>query len=340
MRIGVLRDTTIVNSLYRVVIPMDALERRGHEIVADAKSDTAFDVRALQRCDVVYVHRYWDPPMVKLLSQLRRAGVAIWWDNDDDISAVPRGSLMYKKVGGARGAAIVAGMKRAMQLADLVTTPSAVLAERYRASGASRVDVLENCIPDHFPDAASRPRKGRDVVIGWTAGLEHELDRDALDLVETLTRLLDAHPGVQVVATGLNLGLRHDRYRHVPRVNLGELAEHNATYDVGIAPLADIAMNQARSNVKVKEYASAGVPWLASPVGPYLGLGEREGGRLVPDDRWFEELERMVVDERGRRGLAKRATKWGKSTTIGRNVDAWEAALQDVVASARLRATA
>ncbi|MCX6521415.1 MAG: hypothetical protein NTZ21_12190, partial [Actinobacteria bacterium] len=29
-------------------------------------------------------------------------------------------------------------------------------------------------------------------------------------------------------------------------------------------------------------HAAAGTPWLASPIGPYAGMGEAQGGRLVP----------------------------------------------------------
>ena len=62
--------------------------------------------------------------------------------------------------------------------------------------------------------------------------------------------------------------------------------------------------------MKLKEYAAAGVPWLASPIGPYAGLGEQQGGRLVADDRWYEELVRLIEKPRERRKLAKRGAKW------------------------------
>ncbi|ADB53752.1 glycosyltransferase family protein [Conexibacter woesei] len=337
MRIGVLRDEGIVNSLYRAVIPMETLAARGHDVRWDGKTTRAFNVRMLESCDVVYVHRFWDPDGQKLVRHLRSQGVAVWWDNDDDISAVPRESVMYKKSGGVRGAAIVAGMKRMMGLADLVTTPSEVLAERYRAYDLAPVRVIENYLPDHFPNAAARRSAGDTVTIGWTAGLEHGLDLEKLGLRPVLQRLLDVDERVRVVGTGLQLDLRGDRYRHIRGVQLSELAAHNATYDIGIAPLADIAMNRARSDIKVKEYAAGGVPWLASPVGPYRDLGEKQGGRLVPDDRWAEELTRLVDDARARRKLAKRAGKWGKSSTISENVSVWEDGLRTAVSLAGRR---
>ncbi len=71
-----------------------------------------------------------------------------------------------------------------------------------------------------------------------------------------------------------------------------------------------------------------GVPWLASPIGPYAGLGEKQGGRLVPDDRWYEELERLLGDERARRKLARRGVKWGNGQRLRRNMDGWERAVR------------
>ncbi|HMJ02338.1 MAG TPA: hypothetical protein VK506_05315, partial [Conexibacter sp.] len=117
-------------------------------------------------------------------------------------------------------------------------------------------------------------------------------------------------------------------------VQYQQLARYVAAFDVGIAPIADIPFNRAKSNVKVKEYAAMGVPWLASPIGPYADLGEKQGGRLVPDDRWFEELEHLVSDARARKRLAKRGIKWANGQRLRRNLGVWEAALQRAIALA------
>lgn len=335
MRIGILRDETIVNSLYRTVIPMNALAARGHQVVDGRKDATAFDTARLLTCDVVHIHRHFDRDAQRLAAHLAGLGVAIWWDNDDDITAVPKGMDGYRELGGGHGARVFAGMRKMIAIADLVTTPSEVLAAQYRSVAPTPVRVLEN----HLPDEALRARRERSddrIVVGWVAGSEHRFDADQLRLGAQLQELLDASPDVDVVTIGVRLALG-SRYRHVRGVQLSELFQAEAQFDIGIAPIADIALNRARSNVKLKEYAAAGVPWLASPVGPYAQLGEAQGGRLVNDGRWRDEIERLAADRRARRKLSKHGSRWAAKETIGHNVAAWEAAMEQAVAAARAR---
>jgi glycosyltransferase involved in cell wall biosynthesis len=98
-----------------------------------------------------------------------------------------------------------------------------------------------------------------------------------------------------------------------------------------IAPLADIPFNRTRSNVKLKEYASAGTPWLASPVGPYAGMGEQQGGRLVADDGWFAALDDLIGHRFARRRLGRKARAWAKTQTIDQAVARWEAVLEEAI---------
>jgi glycosyltransferase involved in cell wall biosynthesis len=112
-------------------------------------------------------------------------------------------------------------------------------------------------------------------------------------------------------------------YEELPRLIAG--------FDIGLAPLVDRFANHSRSNVKLKEYAIAGVPWLASPIGPYEHHGEHEGGRLVDDDQWYEEISRLAMDKRARRKLAKRGVKWAQSQTLANNVNAWRAAFDAAI---------
>jgi hypothetical protein len=58
---------------------------------------------------------------------------------------------------------------------------------------------------------------------------------------------------------------------------------------------------------------------------------------LVADDRWFEELLRLVDSARERRKLAKHGAKWVANETIERNVGVWERTLADALARGERR---
>lgn len=340
MRIAYLADPTTGNGFYRGIGPMAALAQvRGHQVTAiPLGAGGGPQPTALGEVDVLHIHRYGEPGAVQLARLAKAHGAAVAWDNDDDMGSVPKGTPGYRRQGGMMWERRLAGMRRIFGLADLVTAPSRALAERLREYGAPHTEVVENHVPDQFVLRSRPPREG--VTIGWIAGLEHQLDVERIPIRETLQRLLDERPDVRVVSFGLGLGLRGERYRHVDVVPLMELTRAAAAFDVGIAPLSDVAMNRARSNVKLKEYAAAGACWLASPVGPYAGHGERQGGRLVPDDGWHAALARLVEKPRERARLAKRAGRWVAGETLSKHAAEWEARFEEAIGRARAAAAA
>jgi glycosyltransferase involved in cell wall biosynthesis len=328
MRITALVPEGIVNAIYRSIVPMQALAQRGHTIHLEER-DEIRDVEGLLACDAVHFTRLYEPAAVRLARRLREAGVAVIYDNDDDVSATHVGHE-YDQL---RRQQILSGITAMVRLAHVVTTPSASIAARYRELGAEDVRVLPNCLPPIFTCQGGIPPR-REVILGWLAAGEHKADLQALGLKETLEGLLEAHPQLQVLGIGLPLGLRSDRYDPWPITAYGRLPELMSWFDVGIAPLIDTPFNRARSNVKLKEYAALGVPWLASPIGPYAEMGPEQGGRLVPDDRWAEEIEALILDAQERRRLAQRGRAWVRGEYIEAHVEAWESALADAVAQA------
>lgn len=334
MRIRYITNPHSINSNYRAYQPMMELGRRGHECEYNRPGEPVFPLRELLRADVVHVHRQLMPETIDAMRGLREAGVPVLWDNDDDIANVPRENPNYALLGGKNARGVRQMIGEIVRLANVVTTPSERLAEQFSAAGAAEVRVIENYLPREFPEQRAISHDG--VVVAWLAGLEHQLDYQRLRLRETLERLLDADPAVRVLSIGLGLGLSdRSRYTHHRAVEFYDLPRALAAADIGIAPLVDVPWNQARSNVKLKEYGAAGLPWLASPVGGYPQLGADEGGRLVADDDWFDAITALIADARGRRKLAKRARKWAKRQTIDRHVDAWEQAYEAAIASAR-----
>jgi glycosyltransferase involved in cell wall biosynthesis len=304
---------------------MRAMERRGHSVVWPPFSTGDLPVRQLLDCDLVHCYLFGGGHAdLAKLKALQRQGVAVSFDNDDFQAAAPvvsRRQAPHHLGSGVTAQRAFAATVKAARLADLVTTPSEVVADLYREAGVRHVVRIENHLAAApFP---ARPRH-RGIVVGWVAALEHTSDVQALGLGEILSRLLAAHPALHVMSVGVRLPLQSERYTHIRNVPFEELWRVTASFDIGIAPLTDTPFNRARSNVKLKEYAAGGTPWLASNHGPYRDLGPAQGGRLVASDGWLHALDQLIRQRLVRRRLARRARAWAASQTIDRAAEVWE----------------
>lgn len=316
------------NAYYRVIVPMRALEQRGHTVAWPATLDQDTPMGRLAQCDLVLCHRRVG--RAKDLQRLSELGVAVAFDNDDNYAASDLSDGGRGLAGHRRNRELFRDMLKMAALADLATAPSEVLAEIYRRAGVENVAVLENHLErTMFGFGSTSPHDG--VVVGWVAAEEHSVDLDHVPVVDALKRLLAAHDDLRVLTVGLRLPLHDDRYEHIVDVPYPRLLTAIGRMDIGIAPLADIPFNHSRSNVKLKEYASGAAAWLASPVGPYASAGEKQGGQLVANDDWFDALDGLLRAPRTRKRLAKRALRWAKQETIDRHVDRWEKAFMATI---------
>ncbi len=332
MRIGAVYEWN-ANANYRLLQPLEQLRARGHEVVHATSGSSAgtarTDMRKLRGCDVVWSYRFLEGPQFDAIKELVRRGAAFVWDTDDDLGQIPRESPHYRRTGGVNALQTFRNTVTIARLTQVMTTSTEPLAQRYREQGIERVEVLENYLSRDR--ARARRRRHDGIVVGWMAGLEHAAELPRVPIVDALTRLLDAHPQLRVVSIGVDLRLRSDRYTRHPEVDFVRLQDHIGGWDIAIAPLADIPFNRTRSNVKLKEYAGAGAPWLASPIGPYAGLGEEQGGRLVADDGWFEAIDDLVRHRFARGRLGRKARAWAKTQTIDAVAGRWEAVLEEAV---------
>lgn len=334
MHVIALATEPTAGAAYRAELPMRALAEAGHRaefMVWDQRQEPPpFD--ALRQADVVHMWRLFRAPARRLATALREAGVAVVFDNDDDMTRVPKGSPAYKEMTAAREQ-VAAELSATLRLVDLVTTTGTELAGRLRRLGGD-VRVVENYVESGFVRARSAAHPPDTVTIGWVAGMEHRGDLRELRLRRILEALLEQHPHVSLVGVGLELGVQSDRYTHIEHVPFPQLPDTIARFDLALAPIADVSFNRVRSNIKVKEYAAAGIPWLASPIGPYRGLGEEQGGRLVANYGWAEVLTELVTDHAARDALAERAAAWGRTQTVVANVGEWEAVFAEAAARA------
>jgi glycosyltransferase involved in cell wall biosynthesis len=326
VRIAAMSET-VPASHYRLFLPLGALQQRGHEIVMP-NMDTGFLTRddALSS-DVILVLRCHDLASRKLLREARDRGVGIVWDVDDDIRNGPVGNQIRGDVRVRKQ--IYHNTLKAARLAHVVMTSTEVLQALYESAGIKDVEVLENYL---FRESKRRqPSKHAGIVIGWVAGAEHVTDARALPIANTLERIQHEHPDVYVECIGIDLGLS-SRYTHTPFVPFHDLPARMAGWDIGLAPISNTTFNMSRSNIKVKEYAASGIPWLASSRGSYANLGQQHGGRLVDDDGWHEAIAAMVGDPQVRMVLGRAGRSWARGETIDAVIDRYEALFAKAVA--------
>ncbi len=331
MKLGFICPSTN-NAYYRTIIPMRALEQRGHTIVWPGKLGEDVPMSELVGCDLV--HCYRRPRRLEDLRRLSKRGVAITFDNDDDFTTAEFSDGGSGLAGNRHNRTIARELLKIATMADLTTTPSEVLAQRYRDSGVENLAVIENYLDrSMFGFGSASPHDG--LVVGWIAGREHRVDWEQIPIVTALEQLLSIHGDLRVLTVGVRLPLSSERYEHIDRIEFPELLKVIRRMDIGIAPIADIPFNRSRSNVKLKEYGAAVTPWLASPVGPYRGLSEKHGGSLVADGDWFTGIDRLICSPRARKRLAKRSLRWAKQQTIDKHAHIWEDAFLTTLARAR-----
>ena len=120
----------------------------------------------LRQADVVHMWRLFRGPARRLATALREAGVAVVFDNDDDMTRVPKGSPAYKEMSAAREQ-VAAELSAMLQtLPDLVTTTCAELAGRLRRLGGDDVRVVENYVETGFLRERTARRRGRHDRLG------------------------------------------------------------------------------------------------------------------------------------------------------------------------------
>jgi hypothetical protein len=338
MKLGLIYNEQGTNVLYRGLWASDALARKGHSIVlAPIRQNRPFNWAPLTTCDVVHVYRRVEPGVIACVDELRARGVGITWDIDDDCRVVPRESPNFREFGGLGGARFFALQTKMMRRADVVTTTTEYLAERFRGAHQTPVVAVDNYLDQ---SQFGRPSPHEGIVIGWVAGYEHRADVARLKLTELLREVMAKDPRIRVATLGVKLKLEPARYSFNPGVSMQELPGHISQFDIGIAPMADIPFNACRSAVKVKEYAAAGVPWLASGRGPYADLDSRHGGITLTDEQWLPALLALAASSEKREGLRQKGMAWAETQRMDRHIDKWYAVWRRAAAAAASRQVA
>lgn len=144
-------------------------------------------------------------------------------------------------------------------------------------------------------------------------------------------RALDA-TGLSFTAVGDEVNVQERLgLRSPPKVtgwtSAGEHFKNIAKLDIGIAPLSNTPFSQARSGIKVLEYAALGISSVASPLPEYELVAANGLCTIAREPQeWFEQI-RLIAEGYKLVGLRDQIrAKHTTDTTITTWIDAWELA--------------
>jgi hypothetical protein len=329
-----------------MIWPGESLKRAGHDVHVVRTEDRSVRVhmsgeevvKVETDADVVVFQRITHSRLAQAVAVLRRQGVAVVVDVDDDLTAIhpanpawaglhPR-SEGKKLVGGTVSMNSWRNLNAACRAATLVTVSTPALLPVYAAHG--RGAVLDNYLPAAYDNLTHTDSD----IIGWPASYHsHPNDPDAVG--GAIARLVSE--GAQFVTrgnpegSGVAFGLGADPEGH--GVPISQWPSAVAELGIGIAPLADTKFNRSKSRLKPLEMCAAGVPWVASPRAEYSKLHALGAGLLADRPRtWYRALKQLRESEAMRLELSEAGRAVAATQRLDdhswRWMDAWERALQ------------
>lgn len=298
---------------FRMIWPGQQLGEDGHQVTVvmpgqralhlELRGDEPVSIKMPDDCDVAVFQRVTNRYMAKAIPLIRRMGIAVVVDIDDDLNSIdprnPAWHALHPRNEGHRGASGMIShhswhhLTKACQEATLVTVSAPALLDKYARHG--RGHVLYNHLPEHYYGIDHVDSD----VIGWPAALNsHPGDPDAVG--NAIARLVNMN-GREFVVTarpegvGRAFGLSDDPPGIEAMTSVYEWPKAVATIGVGIAPLATTVFNQSKSWLKPLEMSAVGVPWVASDLPEYERLQSYGAGVIArkPKD-WYRAVRDLV----------------------------------------------
>ena len=98
------------------------------------------------------------------------------------------------------------------------------------------------------------------------------------------------------------------------------LASHG--WDIALAPIVDTAFNNAKSDLKIKEYAACGFPTVASYVTPYVEAADNGADIILAKNfkEWYNGIKTLIDNPDLRKNMIEVNKEWIKNYWIEDNI--------------------
>lgn len=351
MRIAVIPMDDSACGFYRMQLPAAAVQRARPDWQVDLYPPGSIQlggdpaglryvkgINDLENLDLVVMQRVGSKWSTQFLEWCGKSGIATVLDSDDAMWAIDKENTAYASWNTKDGQHW-RYTDEAASVADLVTVTTDRLAQRY-ARKHGRAEVLPNCVPAEVGDLEPVVKQEGVITIGW-AGFTATHPRD-LYVVGDAVRQVVLDTGCEVKVLGDAEGAM--RAWGVPVTQIDPVPLGKAYYtaltalDVALVPLEDSTFNKAKSYLKALEFASVGVPVVASPTPANWALAQSVPIQLArTDEEWYNALRILVEDQDIRERTAAEGFKSTQTHhTYEANAERWAAAWERAITRRRM----
>lgn len=213
---------------------------------------------------------------------------------------------------------------RVMRNAALVVAGNEYLADRARAAGAKRVEILPSVVDADL--YAPAPARASGFAVGWIGS---PVTAPYLEQVRAALEMLTSSGQATVSLIGAGDAIKWDN-AHVHILPWREESEiqHIQNFDVGIMPLLDEPFERGKCGYKLIQYMACGLPVVASPVGVNAQIVEHGvTGFLAENEQDWRQALAFLRDnpqkrrEMGRAGRAKIEREYSLGATAPKLAD-------------------